>query len=100
MREKTRINYTKKDISNNLSSRIGLSNSYSLLITNTIIQTLKELIYSETLNIKNFGTFKVLLKKERTGRNPKNKTIYKITARRSLSFMASKKLNENLNKQV
>ena len=100
MREKTRNNYTKKDISNNLSSKIGLSNSYSLIITDAIIKTLKELIITETINIKNFGTFKVLFKKARLGRNPKNKTVYEISARKSLSFIASKKLDKNLNKLV
>ena len=98
MVEKTRINFTKKEISKKLSLKIGFSNSYSLILTDSIIQSLKEIISSETTNIKNFGTFKVISKKERLGRNPKNKVIYEISARKVLSFVASKKLNENLNK--
>ena len=97
MIEKKRINYTKKDISINLSNKLGLSNSYSLLITDSLIQILKELMRVKTINIKNFGTFKTISKNERLGRNPKNNTIYTISARKALSFTASKKLNEYLN---
>ena len=98
MIEKKRINYTKKDISKNLSVSIGLSNLYSLKVTDSIIQALKDLIKIQSISIKNFGTFKVLLKKGRLGRNPKNNIIYKITARRTISFISSKRLYENLNK--
>tara|TARA_Y100000992_G_C20894518_1_gene317965 strand:- start:177 stop:473 length:297 start_codon:yes stop_codon:yes gene_type:complete len=97
MIEKKRINYTKKDISINLSNKLGLSNSYSLLITDSLIQILKELMRARTVNIKNFGTFKTIHKNERLGRNPKNNTIYTIAARKVLSFTASKRLNEYLN---
>ena len=99
MKEKKRINHTKKDISNNLSAKIGLSNSYSLSITNSLIGVLKKLISTKNLNITNFGTFKVLSKKERLGRNPKDNTSYVISARKTLSFTASKSMNEKLNKQ-
>ena len=98
MKEKKRINHTKKDISKSLSAKIGLSHSYSLLITDSLIQVLKELICTENFNIKNFGTFKVLSKNERLGRNPKNNTNYIISARKTLSFTASKSLNEKMNK--
>ena len=98
MIEKARINYTKQDISKNLSLKIGISNSYSLMLIDSIIHSLKEIINSESTNIKNFGTFKVISKKERLGRNPKNKVVYEISARRAISFIASKKLNENINK--
>ena len=98
MKEKKRINHTKKDISKSLSAKIGLPHSYSLLITDSLIQVLKELICTENFNIKNFGTFKVLSKNERLGRNPKNNTNYIISARKTLSFTASKSLNEKMNK--
>ena len=98
MIEKKRTNFTKKDISKNLSLKIGLPSSYSSLVTNNFIKILKELIIIKTVSIKNFGTFKVLHKKERVGRNPKDNTTYIISARKSLSFTASKTLNKNLNK--
>ena len=98
MLEKKRFNYTKKDISKNISIKLGLSNSYSLLIIDNLIEILKQLVSTETLNIKNFGTFKILSKGERLGRNPKNNVTYIVSARKSISFISSKKLNSNINK--
>ena len=93
-----RINITKKKISDKIESKSGLSNLYINEIIDDFLEILKTLIKENHLNIKNFGTFKVRFKKERYGRNPKNKKIYKISARRSLSFTPSKKLNKEINK--
>ena len=88
---------TKKDISKKINSKIGLSALYVNKITDDLISILKDLIKIKEINIKNFGTFKTISKNERLGRNPKNNTIYTISARKALSFTASKKLNEYLN---
>ena len=88
---------TKKDISKKINSKIGLSILYVNEITDDIILILKNLIKIKEINIKNFGTFKTINKKERTGRNPKNKKIYLITARQSLSFIVSKRFNDKIN---
>tara|TARA_S200000501_G_C20625736_1_gene656631 strand:- start:2 stop:301 length:300 start_codon:yes stop_codon:yes gene_type:complete len=97
MLEKKRINYTKKDISKDLSLKIGLSTAYVSSITNDLINILKEIIKNEKTNIKNFGTFKVVNKKARLGRNPVSKTPHEISARKTLSFSASEKINKSLN---
>tara|TARA_A100001015_G_C14528999_1_gene533382 strand:- start:317 stop:490 length:174 start_codon:yes stop_codon:yes gene_type:complete len=55
------------------------------------------LIKTKEINIKNFGTFKLINKKERVGRNPKSNEIYTIKARKSLSFKISKKFNAKIN---
>ena len=88
---------TKKDISKKINSKIGFSALYVNEITNDLILILKDLIKIKEINIKNFGTFKTINKNERVGRNPKNKKIYLITARKSLSFIASKKFNDKIN---
>tara|TARA_X000000368_G_C22954472_1_gene678129 strand:+ start:173 stop:472 length:300 start_codon:yes stop_codon:yes gene_type:complete len=88
---------TKDDISKKINSTIGLSASYSKKITNDLILILKDLIKIKEINIKNFGSFKVIKKNERIGRNPKNKEIYTIKARKSLSFKISKKFNNKIN---
>mgnify|MGYP006249542959 CR=1 FL=1 len=67
------------------------------ILINEFIVILKELVKSKDIVIKNFGTFKTTYKKEREGRNPKNKVKYKISARKSLSFISSKRLNEKIN---
>tara|TARA_B110000003_G_C16480243_1_gene469293 strand:- start:367 stop:666 length:300 start_codon:yes stop_codon:yes gene_type:complete len=90
-------NLTKKDISNKIHSNIGLSNLYTNKITDNLILILKELIKDNKFSILNFGTFRVINKSERIGRNPKNKKIYKIKARKSLSFIASKNLIKKIN---
>ena len=88
---------TKKDISKKINSRIGLSKEYTNKITDDLILILKDLIKNKEINIKNFASFKIIEKKERTGRNPKNNDTYIIKARKSLSFKISKKLNNKIN---
>ena len=93
-----RLNLTKNHIVKEINLKIGLSNSYIDKVVDSLIEILKVSIKNKELNIKNFGTFKTINKNERLGRNPKNKKIYKITARKSLSFIISKKFNDEINK--
>jgi integration host factor subunit alpha len=87
---------TKKDISKKINSIIGFSNLYSKEITNDLIDILKDLIKIKEAKIKNFGSFRVIKKNQRIGRNPKNKKKYIIEARKSLSFYISKKIDNKL----
>ena len=91
-----RISLTKRDISNNINFKTGLPSSYTYEITNDLIDILKTLIKIKELNIKNFATFKIINKSERLGRNPKNKKKYIIKARKSLTIVVSKYLNEKI----
>ena len=93
-----RLNLTKNHIVKEINLKIGLSDSYINKIVDSLIEILKVSIKNKELNIKNFGTFKTVNKNERLGRNPKNKKIYKIAARKSLSFIISKKFNDEINK--
>ena len=96
MSEIKNVNLTKKDISKKINLKIGLSTSYSNRITDDFINILKNLIKDKEINIKNFATFRIINKGDRIGRNPKNKKIYKIKARKSLSFIISKKFNDKI----
>ena len=91
-----KISLTKKEISKKINLKTGLSNLYTNQITDDFIDILKNLIKNKEISIKNFASFKTISKNERIGRNPKNKKIYKIKARRSLSFIVSKKLNDKI----
>ena len=93
MEEIKKKSLTKKDISKKIYFKTGLSNLYAKQITDDFIDILKYLIKNKEISIKNFASFKTISKNERIGRNPKNKKIYNINARKSLSFIASKKLN-------
>jgi len=92
-----RLNLTKKDIVKEINLKTGLSNSYINRVVDNFIQILKDSIRNKEVNIKNFGTFKTMDKSERLGRNPKNNKTYKIKARKSLSFIISKKFNDKIN---
>lgn len=96
MQKINKNNINKKNISKTINYNTGISVNYVNKIIDDFLNIFKEKIKEKNLNIKNFGTFKVLNKKERYGRNPKNKKLYKISARKSLSFIASKKLNDKI----
>ena len=90
-------NLTKKDISINLSKKKGFSVLHSKkIIDNLIIVFIKNLLKKDLI-LKNIGTFKVINKKERIGRNPKTKEVFVIKTRKSISFKTSKRLNKILN---
>jgi integration host factor subunit alpha len=93
-----RNNLTKKELIKNLSINKGYSNLLSKKLINDLIKIIIKIIKEKELNIKNIGTFKVVEKKERLGRNPKTKINFKITARKIIRFIASKKLIESVNK--
>ena len=54
-------------------------------------------LLAPSFNLKNIGTFKILNKKERIGRNPRTKEIYKIKARKTLAFKPSTNLSRKIN---
>ena len=95
---KTKVSHlTKKDISKKIKSNLGSSFSYANNISEDLISIIKNLVKKKDLNIKNFGLFKTKFKNKRMGRNPKNGKVYVITSRKTLSFLASKKVNDKIN---
>ena len=90
-------NFTKKELSKDIFLKVGISNVYINLITDDLIDILKILIKKDKLIIKNFDTYKTILKKERMGRNPKTRESYKIKKRKALSLIVSKHLNKQIN---
>tara|TARA_B100000963_G_C22632017_1_gene675441 strand:+ start:3555 stop:3854 length:300 start_codon:yes stop_codon:yes gene_type:complete len=93
-----KLQLTKKEISKKINIKIGLSTSYSEKISNSLLIVLKDLIKKEEVVIKNFGSFRILLKKERIGRNPKNNETFKINPRKSLVFKVSKNFKKEIDK--
>ena len=91
-------NFTKIDFQKKLSNKFGFSLPFAKKIVDDLLVCFSELIASSDLNLTNFGSFKLLLKKERKGRNPKTKQEFIITERKSISFKASKKLIKIINK--
>ena len=61
-----------------------------------LIQNLKE----DGLNLKNMGSFRLIHKKERIGRNPKTKEAFIISERKSVHFYPSQKILKKLNYSI
>jgi|TARA_Y100000389_G_C17461104_1_gene521778 integration host factor subunit alpha len=90
-------NFTKKDFIKSLSEKSGFSLNLSKKLINDFLDVLIHNIKSNNLLLKNIGTFKLIKKKQRLGRNPKTKEEFIIYSRISLSFQPSKKILNKLN---
>jgi len=85
-------NLTKIDIAKELSKKTGYSLELSKILINNLLIVLISAIKKNKLNLKNIGTFRLINKSERIGRNPITKENFVITSRKSISFISSKKL--------
>lgn len=90
-------NLKKDDIIKYLSRTKGYSKNFSKKLITDLIIILRKEISNGNLILKNFGVFKLIMKKERIGRNPKTKEEFLIKARKSISFKVSKKFINLLN---
>ena len=96
-----RTNSKKKDIIEEIHSNVGLNTNYTSQIVSDIINMLSTNLRLENkLKIKNFGVFSLQQKKERIGRNPKNKDRHVITERIVVKFKVSDVLKKKINKYV
>ena len=92
-----KLQITKNDIIKKINLKVGVPNSFLHKIVDDLIFIIPSAI-KKKINIKNFGTFKSVDKKARIGRNPKTKKLFKIEARKSVSFIVSNDLNNRINK--
>ena len=91
-------NFTRKNLSTHIYQNLGFSKNISLLIIEDFFESLvSELTKSNKIEISSFGTFQVVDKKERIGRNPKTKIETKIAARKIVKFKPSNIIKEKLN---
>ena len=93
-------NFTRKNLSNKIYQNLGFSkNISSTIIDNFFNSLVLELLESNKVKISSFGTFEVISKKERIGRNPKTKIEAKISARKIVKFKPSISFKNKLNNQ-
>ena len=93
-------NFTRKNLSNNVHQNLGFSKNISSLIIDDFFESLvSELIKFNKIKISSFGTFEVINKKERIGRNPKTKEEAKITSRKVVKFRPSLIFKKKINKK-
>ena len=91
-------NITRKDLSNKIFKKLGFTKNLSSKIVDDFFEILiLEIIKSNKIKISSFGSFTVLHKKERIGRNPKTKIEVKIRPRKAVKFKSSSLLKEKLN---
>ena len=93
-------NLTRKDLSNKVYQSLGFSKNISSTIIDDFFEYVtSELIKSNMIKISSFGTFKIISKKERMGRNPKTRQEAKISARKVVKFKPSISFKNKLNNQ-
>ena len=91
-------NFTRKDLINKIYQNLGFSKNYSSTVVDNFFETLiQELITSGKIKITSFGTFKVVKKKQRIGRNPKTKAEAIILPRKVVKFSPSLLLKQKIN---
>ena len=92
-------NFNRKSLYNKINKDLGFSKDFSSTVVDNFFNTLVgELIKSGKIKISSFGTFKVINKKERIGRNPKTKVEAKILSRKVVKFKASSYVKREINK--
>ena len=91
-------NLTRKELGNKIYKNLGFSKNFSLKLVDQFFTFIAdELANSKNIKIANFGTFKVIFKKERVGRNPKTKVNAKISARKVINFKPSLLIKKKIN---
>ena len=91
-------NFTRRDLSKQIYKNLGFSKNLSSTIVDDFFESLiSKIIESNKIKLTSFGTFSVLNKKERTGRNPKTKIEAKISSRKVVKFKPSSLLKKKIN---
>ena len=98
MTTKLKQNLGKREIITKITSAIGFSSKNVQKITEDIIEIIiSNLVYNKKINLKNLGTFNVVFKNERKGRNPKTKEKFIITSRNTIKFIVSDSFKKKIN---
>tara|TARA_X000000368_G_scaffold308991_1_gene246946 strand:+ start:267 stop:572 length:306 start_codon:yes stop_codon:yes gene_type:complete len=92
-------NFTREDFAESLHTDFGLTKKDCIVFVNDIIDIIIDgLNTSGYVKIHNFGSFKIIRKKSRIGRNPKTKEDVLISERNVIKFKPSKMILEHINK--
>ena len=68
-------------------------------ITNLIfLEIINALIRGDNIEIRGFGTYKIVNRKARIGRNPKNSEVIQVPAKKAVRWKTSKVFFKRLNK--
>nr|WP_245958028.1 HU family DNA-binding protein [Psittacicella melopsittaci] len=87
---------TRKDLAYKLQSNYGYDLSLSKLFVQVFFDTIRDKLQkSETVKLSSFGTFSIVQKSARPGRNLRTGEEVEISARKVVRFVPSRKLRVN-----
>lgn len=88
---------TRSDLANRLRERFGLTTADSYKLVDIVFEEIREsLINGEEVKFAGFGSFKILTKSQRMGRNPKTGAPAIISARKVTSFRPSSEFRKRV----
>ena len=91
---------TRSDFANRLRERFGVTTADAFKLVDIIFEEIREsLIHGEEVKFAGFGSFKILEKNQRMGRNPKTGAAAIISARRVVSFRPSNEFRKRVAKK-
>ena len=91
---------TRSDFANRLRERFGLTSADAYKLVDVIFDEITEsLVNGEEVKFAGFGSFKILNKNARMGRNPKTGEAAEISARRVVTFRPSTECRARVAKQ-
>ncbi len=83
----------KADIVKSVGEALNMKDKEALAVVDAIVESMKEVIIRDKrLEVRDFGVFQVKERKERIGRNPKNKKEYPIPPRKVVTFKSGKEI--------
>ena len=92
-------NLTKKKIAESINKKLGYSKEESKDFIKTFFSLIiKNIVNEKKVKISKLGTFKLVKKSRRIGRNPKNGKEAIISERNVISFRISRLIKEKMNK--
>ena len=81
----------KNDIARVLCEETGISMSQALLVIDAIMTAIQDALEKgDKISLLGFGTFSVVERKARTGRNPKTGVCLRISAAKAVKFKPGK----------
>jgi nucleoid DNA-binding protein len=90
---------TKKDIVIKVSEDTGLKQiDVKRIVQRTLDHIVEALTNGETVELRNFGIFKVKSRRSRVGRNPKTGVTVPIPEKRIVSFKSGKIMKKRVTK--
>lgn len=91
---------TRNDFANRLRERFGLTTADAFKLVDIVFDEISEsLIRGEEVKFSGLGSFKILAKPQRMGRNPKTGESAVISARRVASFRPSNEFRRRVAKK-